>query len=71
VGSWQAVEAVQLLLSIGVPLCGRLLFIDTLESSVSVLAVPKDPGCPACGESPRIRAPLSPLEYPLERSCAS
>jgi molybdopterin/thiamine biosynthesis adenylyltransferase len=71
VGSWQAVEAVKLLLSIGVPLCGRLLFIDTLDSSVSLLAVPKDPGCPACGESPRIRAPLSPLEYPLERSCAS
>ncbi len=70
VGSWQAVEAVKLLLGIGDPLCGRLLIIDTLEASVSILAVPRDPECPACGESPRIRAPLSPLEYSLERSCA-
>jgi molybdopterin/thiamine biosynthesis adenylyltransferase len=70
VGSWQAVEAVKILLGIGEPQRGRLLLIDTLESSVSTLSVPKDPGCPACGESPRIRAPLSPLEYGLERSCA-
>lgn len=70
VGSWQAVEAVKLLLGIGDPLCGRLLMIDTLGSSVSSLEVSRDPGCPACGKTPRIRAPLSPLEYPLERSCA-
>ena len=71
VGSWQAVEAVKLLLGIGEPLCGRMLLIDTLGSSVSSLAVSRDPECPACGESPRIREPLSPLEYPLDRSCAT
>jgi len=70
VGSWQAVEAVKLLLGIGEPLCGRLLMIDTLEGAVSTLSLRKDPGCPACGESPRIRAPLSAGEYALERSCS-
>jgi molybdopterin/thiamine biosynthesis adenylyltransferase len=68
-GSWQAVEAVKLLLGIGAPLNGRLMMIDTLDASVSTLTVPKDPACPACGESPRILPPLSPLEYRLERSC--
>ncbi len=70
VGSWQAVEAVKILLGIGLPLNGRLLVIDTLNGSVSSLSVPKDPECPACGRSPRIRLPLSPEEYSLERSCA-
>lgn len=71
IGSWQAAEAVKILLEIGDPLSGRLLVIDTLEATVTTLSVPKDPNCPACGASPRIRAPLSPLEYPLERSCAT
>jgi adenylyltransferase/sulfurtransferase len=71
VGSWQAVEAVKLLLGVGEPLCGRLLMIDTFEASVSTLAVRKDPSCPSCGDSPRIVPPLSPLEYRLERSCPS
>ncbi len=69
-GAWQAVEAIKLLLRIGEPLCGRLLTVDTLSGSVSVLSVPRDPACPACGEHPRIRAPLSPGEYAIERSCA-
>lgn len=71
IGSWQAAEAVKILLEIGDPLTGRLLVFDTLEATVTTLSVPKDPDCPACGKSPRIRAPLSPSEYELERSCAS
>ncbi|MBI5341770.1 MAG: HesA/MoeB/ThiF family protein [Deltaproteobacteria bacterium] len=71
IGSWQAAEAVKILLEIGDPLSGRLLVIDTLEATVTTLSVPRDPNCPACGASPRIRAPLSPSEYPLERSCAT
>ena len=71
IGSWQAAEALKILLGIGEPLSGRLLVIDTLEAAVSTLTVPKDPECPACGTSPRIRAPLSPLDYSLERSCAT
>jgi molybdopterin/thiamine biosynthesis adenylyltransferase len=70
VGSWQAVETVKTLLCIGQPLCDRMLVIDTLEGSVSVFPLRKDPDCPACGKSPRIRSPLSADEYFLERSCA-
>jgi adenylyltransferase/sulfurtransferase len=70
VGSWQAIEAVKILLGIGAPPHGRLMMIDTLNGTFSTISVPKDPRCPACGNSPRIRAPLSPDDYLLERSCA-
>jgi len=70
VGAWQAVEAVKILLGIGMTPHGRLTMIDTLGGTVTTLSVQKDPRCPACGDSPRIRAPLSPAEYRLERSCA-
>jgi adenylyltransferase/sulfurtransferase len=71
IGSWQAAEAVKILLKIGDPLTGRLLVVDILEATVTTLTVPRDPDCPACGKSPRIRAPLTASEYDLERSCAS
>lgn len=70
VGAWQAVEAVKILLGIDAPVPGTLMVIDTLGGTVSRISVPKDPRCPACGEAPRIRLPLSPGEYGLERSCA-
>lgn len=71
VGSWQAVEAVKLLLGIGEPAAGRmLLVIDTIAPSVTTHPVEKDPNCPACGISPRILPPLSPARYSLDRSCA-
>ena len=69
VGSWQAVEAIKILAGAGEPLCGRLLTVDTLSGASSVLSVSRDPGCPACGRSPRIRLPLSESEYDIERSC--
>ncbi len=69
-GSWQAVEAIKLLTGAGEPLCGRLLSVDTLSGSASTLSVRRNPGCPACGTSPRIRLPLRPSDYDIERSCA-
>ncbi len=69
-GSWQAVEAIKILTGAGEPLCGRLLSLDTLSGSASTLSVRKNPGCPACGAAPRIRLPLDPSEYDIERSCA-
>lgn len=70
VGAWQAVEAIKVIAGVGEPLAGRLLSLDTLAGTVSVHAVPRDPQCPACGESPRIRLPLEASEYEQERSCA-
>ncbi|HSM00200.1 MAG TPA: TOMM precursor leader peptide-binding protein [Candidatus Limnocylindria bacterium] len=70
VGAWQAVEAIKVIAGVGEPLVGRLLSLDTLAGTVSVHAVSRDPQCPACGESPRIRLPLIASEYEQERSCA-
>lgn len=70
VGAWQAVEAIKVITGAGEPLSGKLLTLDTLTGSVSVHSVSRDPRCPACGESPRIRLPLEASEYEQERSCA-
>jgi adenylyltransferase/sulfurtransferase len=69
VGAWQAVEAIKFIAGAGEPLAGRLLTLDTLTGTVSVHAVSRDPQCPACGNSPRIRLPLEASEYEQERSC--
>jgi molybdopterin/thiamine biosynthesis adenylyltransferase/rhodanese-related sulfurtransferase len=54
VGSFQANEAIKLLLGIGTPLVGRLLLIDALEARVREFALQRDPACPLCGETPTI-----------------
>ena len=69
IGSWQAVEAVKLLCGVGEPFAGRLLALDALAGTVSILPVSRDPDCPACGRTPRIRLPLDASEYEQERSC--
>lgn len=69
-GSWQAVEAIKILAGAGEALAGRLLTLDTLSGTASVVHFPRDPGCPACGGARRIGAPLRPEEYEPERSCA-
>ncbi len=69
-GSWQAVEAIKLLTGAGEPLCGRLLSLDTLSGTASTLSVRRNPDCPACGSTPRVRLPLRPSDYEIERSCA-
>ena len=70
VGAWQAVEAIKVITGAGEPLSGKLLALDALTGSVSVHSVSRDPRCPACGESPRIRLPLEASEYEQERGCA-
>lgn len=69
-GSWQAMEAIKLITGAGEPLRGRLLSLDTLAGVAATLAVSRHPDCPACGAAPRIRLPLDPSEYDIERSCA-
>jgi len=68
-GAWQAMEAIKLLAGIASPSTGKLLTVEALTGEVSRLAMPRDPSCPACGESPRISDPLSPSEYRQERDC--
>jgi adenylyltransferase/sulfurtransferase len=55
VGSFQATEALKLLLGIGTPLIGRVLLIDALDARVREIRVARDPACPLCGDAPTIR----------------
>jgi adenylyltransferase/sulfurtransferase len=54
VGTWQANEALKLVLGIGEPLEGRLMLLDALESRVREIAFASDPACPLHGERPTI-----------------
>ncbi len=62
VGSWQASEALKLLLDIGEPLVGRLLLIDTLAARVREVRFDRDPQCELCGESQAI-SQIAPAAY--------
>ncbi len=54
IGSIEALEAIKLLLNLGDPLIGRMVYFDTLSDRdyVRILKVRKDPNCPVCGEHP-------------------
>lgn len=54
VGTWQANEALKLILDIGKPLIGRLLLIDALGAQVREIEIERDPSCALCGASPTI-----------------
>ena len=56
VGSMQANEVVKLLVGVGEPLIGRLLVLDALGAGARTVRLGKDPACPICGPSPRIRS---------------
>lgn len=51
VGLLQATEALKLILAMGEPLVGRLLHFDALAMRFRETRLPRDPGCPGCGES--------------------
>jgi len=55
VGTLQALEAIKWILGVGEPLLGRLVLVDALRMRFRELELRKDPGCPLCGERPRIR----------------
>jgi sulfur-carrier protein adenylyltransferase/sulfurtransferase len=50
VGLLQATEALKLILAIGEPLIGRLLSFDALVMRFRETRLPRDPGCPGCGQ---------------------
>ena len=49
IGTWQAAEALKLVLGIGTPLVGRLLLVDALSMRFRELKLRKNPDCPICG----------------------
>lgn len=54
VGTWQANEALKLVLGIGRTLQGRLLLIDALDGRVREVTLASDPECPLHGDRPTI-----------------
>src|SRR5471032_2596782 len=55
IGTWQASEALKLVLGIGTPLVGRLMLVDALDARVREIRLARDPACPLCGDTPTIR----------------
>jgi molybdopterin/thiamine biosynthesis adenylyltransferase len=49
IGTLQAMEAVKVLLGIGTPLAGRVLFYDALAAGFDEMRLERNPGCPVCG----------------------
>lgn len=53
-GALQATEVVKEVLGIGDTMAGRLLIYDALSVTFRNVRVPRDPGCPLCGDHPTI-----------------
>jgi molybdopterin-synthase adenylyltransferase len=51
IGCIQALEAMKVLLGIGVNLTGRLLLLDGLSMEWRTMRIPKDSNCPTCGQA--------------------
>ena len=66
IGLLQATETIKLLLGLGEPLVGRLLYFDALQMNFTELQLERDPGCRYCGDG---RAFPGYIDY--ERFCAS
>ncbi len=50
IGLLQSIEAVKLILGIGDPLVGRLLYFDALAMRFNELKMPRNPDCEYCGD---------------------
>ena len=58
IGTIQANEAIKLILGVGEPLLGRLLYFDALKMKFREFNLRRDPQCPVCGDSPTITEPI-------------
>ncbi len=63
VGTLQAVEALKLLLDLGVPLTGTLLIYDALVQDFTRVSVAKSPQCPICSKRPTITSLIDYDEF--------
>jgi adenylyltransferase/sulfurtransferase len=75
IGTWQASEALKLVLGIGNPLVGRLLLVDALDARVREIRIARDPACPLCGDAPSIfdvsAEPVTPTVDPADVEIAA
>ncbi len=54
IGGLQAMEVLKLILGKGEPLKNQMLIYNALTTTFRKVKVPKNPGCPVCGENPNI-----------------
>jgi adenylyltransferase/sulfurtransferase len=54
IASIQGIETIKLLLGLGEPLVGRLLFLDALGMEFRQVKIRRDADCPVCGDHPTI-----------------
>jgi adenylyltransferase/sulfurtransferase len=54
IGSIEALEAIKLILAVGKPLIGTMVYFDTLSDRdfVRLMRIKRDPECPVCGDHP-------------------
>jgi adenylyltransferase/sulfurtransferase len=63
IGTIQANEVLKFVLGLGNLLTGKLLVFDALDSSFRKVKVPKDRGCPVCGENPTVTRLIDYQEF--------
>lgn len=63
IGCVQALETIKLILGIGRPLIGRMVYFDTLSMEVRIHKLRKDPHCPVCGTQPTITTLIDYEEF--------
>jgi adenylyltransferase/sulfurtransferase len=54
VGCVQVLETIKLILGVGKPLIGRMVYFDTLSMEIRIHKLRKDPKCPVCGPNPTV-----------------
>ncbi|MGE0798199.1 MAG: ThiF family adenylyltransferase [Lautropia sp.] len=52
IGTLQAAEALKLAGGFGRPALGRLIIVDAKTLNFNEIYIPRDPGCPVCGQRP-------------------
>jgi len=60
IGSIQAMEAIKLILGVGVPPLGKLTIYDALGSSFRNIKLRRDPACRLCGDNPNVDSVSNP-----------
>jgi adenylyltransferase/sulfurtransferase len=63
VGCVQALETIKIVLGIGKPLIGRMVYFDTLSMELRIHKLKKDPNCPICGDHPSIKELIDYEEF--------
>lgn len=73
IGTIQATECIKAILSIGIPLIGKLLLVDALDMTFRTINLTRDPNCTTCGDASEVRSlkDLVAKHASIESACSS